>query len=313
VVPEVCSGYLFCAVVRVVVAHPDPEVRGRFARVLESAGHEPLPAPPDEALAVCRSAAPDVAVADAAGCPRLLGELKRDPDAYATAVVLIEGEGLAAEAAERLLRRGAYDVLVEPVSDGELLLRIAAAKRTRDLQDELTSQSHRLETLVREDPLTGLANRRAILTLLSGMISGARRHGRPLSVAMVDLDHFKRVNDEFGHQAGDAVLVGAVRAMRRRLRQEDQLGRMGGEEFLVLLPDTGMAAARRVADALRRQVALAGGPVPVTASLGLATWEGEAPDELLRRADEALYAAKRSGRNRVHAAPPAPATLLDRT
>jgi two-component system, cell cycle response regulator len=299
--------------VRIVVAHPDPEVRGRFARVLEEAGHEAHPVEPDRALAECRAASPDVAVADAAACPRLLGELKRDPDAYRTAVVMLEASGPDAARAVSLLRRGAYDVLVQPVSDGELLTRVAAAKRTKDLQDELVGQTRRLETLVREDPLTGLANRRAILTLLSGMISGARRHGRPLSVAIVDLDHFKRVNDEFGHQAGDEVLLASVAAMRGRLRQEDQLGRMGGEEFLVLLPDTGMAAARRVADALRRQVAQAAGPVPVTASLGLATWDGEAADELLRRADEALYAAKRSGRNRVHAAAPAPATLLDRT
>jgi diguanylate cyclase (GGDEF)-like protein len=297
---------------RIVVAHPDPVVRDRLSRVLEAGGHEALGASCEEALMRCREARPDVAVADAATCPRLLGELKRDPDAYGTAVVLLEEPGLDSERATGLMRRGAYDVLVEPVSDGELLTRVAAAKRTKDLQDELVGQTRRLETLVREDPLTGLANRRAILTLLSGMISGARRHGRPLSVAIVDLDHFKRVNDEFGHQAGDEVLLAAVAAMRRRLRQEDQVGRMGGEEFLVLLPDTGMAAARRVADALRRQVAQAHGPVPVTASLGLATWDGEPAEELLRRADEALYAAKRSGRNRVHAAAPAPATLLDR-
>jgi two-component system, cell cycle response regulator len=299
---------------RVVIAHGQPVTRQRFAGVLSALGHEVIEVEdPGEALARCRASAPDVAVLGGEDGQALLGALKRDPDAYRTAVVLVEPAGPDVEAAQALLRRGAYDFLVEPVSDGELVARVAAAQRTKDLQDELVGQSRRLETLVREDPLTGLANRRAILTLLTGMISGARRHGRPLSVAIADLDDFKRVNDEHGHQVGDEVLLAAVAAMRRRLRREDQLGRMGGEEFLVLLPDTGMAAARRVADALRRQVAASDAPVPVTASLGLATWEGEPPEALLKRADEALYAAKRSGRNQVQLATPAPATLLDRT
>jgi diguanylate cyclase (GGDEF)-like protein len=299
---------------RVVLAHGEPGTRQRLARVLSETGHEVIETGAlGEALERCRASAPDVAVLAGEGSHELLSALKRDPDAYRTAVLLVEPAGPSADAAQALLRRGAYDFLVEPVSDGELLARVAAAKRTKDLQDELVGQSRRLETLVREDPLTGLANRRAILTQLGGLISGARRHRRPLSAAMIDLDEFKRVNDEHGHQAGDEVLLAAVAAMRRRLRREDQLGRMGGEEFLVLLPDTGMAAARRVADALRRQVAAAGGPVPVTASLGLATWEGETSEALLRRADEALYAAKRGGRNQVQVAPPVPATLLDRT
>jgi diguanylate cyclase (GGDEF)-like protein len=164
----------------------------------------------------------------------------------------------------------------------------------------------RLESLLREDALTGLLNRRAILTQLAGTISGARRHGHPLSVAMVDLDGFKAINDEHGHAAGDAVLVTAVRAMRAHLRAEDQLGRLGGEEFLVVLPDTRGDAATKVAEKLREEVAAArvGGPVsiPVTCSIGVATWTDESSDLLLRRADEALYAAKDAGRDRVIAA-----------
>ena len=299
---------------RVVVAHSQARTRLRFSRVLSELGHEVIEAvDAEEALARCRQTAPDVALVDGAEGARLLAGLVRDPDAYRTAVVLVEAEGPDVPAVQAALRGGAQDVLVEPVSDGELVARVSAAERTKELQDELVGQSRRLEALVREDPLTGVANRRAILTQLAGLVSAARRHGRPLSVAVLDLDHFKRVNDEYGHQAGDLVLVAAVAAMGRRLRAEDQLGRLGGEEFLVLLPDTGPAAARRVADALRRQVAAADAPVPVTASLGVATWEGETPEALLHRADQALYAAKRAGRNRVHDADPLPATLLDRT
>jgi diguanylate cyclase (GGDEF)-like protein len=127
---------------------------------------------------------------------------------------------------------------------------------------------------------------------------------------MVDIDHFKALNDSHGHQVGDEVLTAAVRAMRRRLRAEDQLGRLGGEEFLVLLPDTDRAAAAIVAESLRAEIAHAPAPVQITASAGVATWDGEPPEELLRRADQALYGAKRGGRDRIEAA--APATLLRR-
>ena len=142
------------------------------------------------------------------------------------------------------MREGVQDFLVEPLADGEVLTRVEAASRTKDLQQELVAQGMRLESLLREDALTGLLNRRAILSRLGGTISGARRHGHPLSIAMVDLDNFKQVNDTHGHAAGDEVLIAAVRAMRTHLRAEDALGRLGGEEFLVLLPDTQAGAAR---------------------------------------------------------------------
>jgi two-component system, cell cycle response regulator len=145
---------------------------------------------------------------------------------------------------------------------------------------------------------------------VSALVSGARRHGRPLAVAMVDLDGFKAVNDRHGHDAGDQVLVAAAEALQRALRAEDVLGRLGGEEFLALLPDTGEEAAARTAERLRAAVARAGGPVRVTASVGWAVLRsGEAPDELVRRADDALYAAKEEGRDRVRGA----ATLPRRT
>jgi diguanylate cyclase (GGDEF)-like protein len=118
----------------------------------------------------------------------------------------------------------------------------------------------------------------------------------------VDLDNFKSINDTHGHATGDQVLIAAVRAMRTHLRAEDQLGRLGGEEFLVLLPDTHDGAASAAAQKLREEVAGSPAPVPVTCSVGVATWHGESPEMLLRRADEALYAAKDAGRDRVIAA-----------
>jgi two-component system cell cycle response regulator len=153
------------------------------------------------------------------------------------------------------LRRGVQDFIVEPVSEGELITRVAAAGRTKVLQEELVEQTRRLETLIFEDPLTGLANRRYILTQLGSFVSGARRHGRPLSIAIVDVDRFKDVNDSFGHAAGDAVLVGATGALRSHVRAEDHLGRLGGEEFLAVLPDTDAAAAAAVTERMRAEVA----------------------------------------------------------
>src|SRR5205085_3048800 len=100
----------------------------------------------------------------------------------------------------------------------------------------------------------GLVNRRSILTQMGGLVSGSRRHGRPLSVAMLDIDHFKRVNDDHGHEAGDSVLAAVAATMRSHLRAEDVLGRLGGEEFLALLPDSDGAAAAVAAEKLREAV-----------------------------------------------------------
>jgi two-component system cell cycle response regulator len=288
---------------RVLVAHPRAAERRRFARVLEGAGHEVSEADAaGPALATCRAGRPDVVVLHGGLCGHIVCDIKSDPDVYGTAVVIVAESGLEPATVAVDLRRGVLDYLVEPVADGEVLARVEAAARTKDLQQELVAQGLRLEALLREDALTGLLNRRAVLTQLGGMVSGARRHGHPLSIGFLDLDGFKAINDEHGHHVGDQVLVAAVRALRAHLRAEDQLGRLGGEEFLVLLPDTEAGAAHRVAEKLRTELAAAPTPVPVTVSVGIATWEQETPEELLRRADQALYRAKEGGRDRVMAA-----------
>jgi diguanylate cyclase (GGDEF)-like protein len=300
----------------VVLAHSDAHVRDHLSTVLGRVGHHVRASgTADEALAACTAGRTDVAVVDVDLCrgdagSRLLASIKGDADAFATAVVLLERAELDLGAAVSALHRGVQDFLVEPVSDGELITRVAAAGRTKVLQEELLAQTRRLEALIFEDTLTGLANRRYILTQLGSAVSAARRHGRPLSVAIVDVDHFKSVNDEHGHAAGDRVLVAVAAALADHLRAEDQLGRLGGEEFLVVLGDTDAAAAERVTEKLRCEVAATrvehgGEDISVTVSIGTATWDGEPPETLLRRADDALYAAKASGRDRAHSAPPA--------
>ncbi|MCE5233243.1 MAG: GGDEF domain-containing protein [Mizugakiibacter sp.] len=163
-----------------------------------------------------------------------------------------------------------------------------------------------LRRLARIDPLTGISNRRALAEHAARLIAAAARDGRPFSVLMIDADHFKRVNDRHGHGVGDTVLCALVARIQRTLRGSDEIGRTGGEEFVILLPATGAAEARDVADRVRETVAAAplrgaGQAVDLTLSIGVATYRTGDPnlDALLQRADAALYAAKHGGRNRV--------------
>jgi diguanylate cyclase (GGDEF)-like protein len=281
---------------RVVVAHGRAGERRRFRRVLADAGHDVTECDcADDALDRCLELQPDVAVIDDAAGDGLLERIKGDPTAFRTAVVLVEPSEPPVERANEVLLRGVQDILVEPVRDAELVTRVQAAGRTKGLQEEIVAQAQRLEALLFEDPLTGLANRRFILTQLGGMVSGARRHQRPLTVAIIDVDHFKSVNDRHGHAEGDRVLAAVAHALREHLRAEDQLGRLGGEEFLALLPDSDARAAHKACEKLRAEVARVG----VTISIGWAAWDGDEPDELLGRADDALYTAKARGRDCV--------------
>jgi two-component system cell cycle response regulator len=304
----------------VVVAHTDPGARRDLLAPLERVGYDVVEAgTAEQALEACRSTRPDVALLSVGLGVSLLGALKADPDAYGTAVVLVAGREMPDDEAIAHLQHGAQDFLVEPVVGAEVVARVHAASRTKILQEELVGQTRRLETMLHEDALTGLFNRRYVLTRLAGLISGARRHGRPLSVVMVDVDHFKSVNDSHGHDVGDAALVATTIAMRERLRAEDELGRLGGEEFLALLPDADERAAEVVAESLRANVERArarigGIELGVTISVGWATWNGqEEADGLVQRADRALFAAKEAGRNTVRGAENRSASLPRRT
>jgi diguanylate cyclase (GGDEF)-like protein len=165
----------------------------------------------------------------------------------------------------------------------------------RDLQGRLLG-------LAITDPLTGAFNRRHMESRLAEAVDAHGRRGGPVSLLVVDIDHFKRVNDEHGHEAGDGVLKGIVALVKERSRRIDLLFRMGGEEFVLLLPATGEDDAERLAEELRASIAAA--PLlngrPITVSIGLAELRpGETVDEWVKRGDDALYAAKNGGRNRV--------------
>jgi diguanylate cyclase (GGDEF)-like protein len=169
---------------------------------------------------------------------------------------------------------------------------------------QLTALNADLERLARVDPLTGLRNRRDIEETLISALSSARRHQSGLAVLLIDIDHFKRVNDTRGHQAGDAVLAAAGHAIQMALRTEDKVGRWGGEEFLAVLPNTDADGAQIIAERLRAHVAKPGpGSTDpreaITVTVGAAVWESGGMDDLISRADHALYAGKSAGRNNV--------------
>ncbi len=198
------------------------------------------------------------------------------------------------------LRHRVTDALAIAIGCAALFLLVVT--RMSQLLSQLDLQTQRVQELAVTDELTGLPNRRAWNTELPGMIERVRRTKDPLSMAIVDLDHFKRFNDAYGHPAGDRLLKEAAAAWREQLRTVDHLARYGGEEFVVLLPDATAAGAHEIIDRLRLAT-----PLGQTFSAGVATWNGsETSDELTARADAALYAAKNAGRNRVasSSAPP---------
>jgi two-component system cell cycle response regulator len=292
----------------VLLADPEDGRREAAASTLRSVGcNVTTYASARDAVQACRAGLPAVLVVDVDACRaddlRVIDAIKRDPDLFSIGVV-VRGRRLDVDDALDSLARGAHGLLVDPVSDAELVASVRSAARMGVLQEELRNRAEALEHLAFSDGLTDLPNRRFLDRQLSALISGASRHGRPLAVALVDVDRFKLVNDVHGHAAGDAVLAEVAKRLQSRLREEDHLGRFGGEEFLVLLPDTNAEAAAHVAEDLRAAVAdgplpSPAGELPVTISAGWAAWDGDEPHGLVARADAALYEAKAAGRNRV--------------
>jgi diguanylate cyclase (GGDEF)-like protein len=232
-----------------------------------------------------------------------------DPAFAGIPVIVVTGAEDVARKVQALTT-GASDYVIKPFEPNELAARIAVHLKLRKLQAELLRTNSELQRLTQTDHLTDVANRRYLAERLEEEYLRARRYDRPLSVALLDIDHFKRINDEHGHPGGDHALVEVAKLIKYTLRCHDFVARYGGEEFAMLLPETSadraILALERVRIAIEHaDIRYADKHMPLTVSLGMASFPHELvakASDFITLADAALYDAKRSGRNRVVAA-----------
>ena len=297
---------------QILIAEDDPVSRRLLEATLTGWGHEVIVTRDGkEAMSVLRGDnPPKLAILDwmmpgldgVEVCRRLRKSHKED---YVYIIVLT-GRSNSDDILECMVA-GADDYITKPFKAGELKARIFAANRIVDLHEKFIHAQNQLKNQATHDFLTGLWNRSGILDILNKELNRAQRDNTSVAVMIGDLDHFKSVNDTYGHKAGDIVLKEAAHRMVTALRPYDGFGRYGGEEFLVVVPRCDITFAEEVAQRIRRAVCKTpvvcdGQELPVSMSIGVTSACGAAPEDadvLIHAADAALYVAKESGRNRV--------------
>jgi two-component system cell cycle response regulator len=292
----------------VLIADDSLVIRAVVRSGLEQEGYRVIEAVDGlAALEQCRQQPPDVVLLDIE-MPGLdgyevLSELKRDAQLTNIPVVFLTSRS-GMEDVVAGLRGGAHDYLKKPFELAELLARIGSAVHVKKLQDQLQLRNAELDQMSRTDGLTGLFNRRHLDEELIRRHNDSLRHDDPYCVLLLDIDHFKHVNDTYGHPAGDAVLRVFADRLRAELRAGDIAGRWGGEEILVVLPRTDLEGALSVAERIRvstasSPVVAAGKAISVTVSGGCALGPRESAAVVVDLADSCLYQAKLAGRNRI--------------
>ncbi len=283
---------------RLLIVEDSATMRRVMRRFLESTGYVIFEAGDgEEALQLAARERPDVILLDVQ-IPLLdgfgvLASLQTDAALSEIPVVLVTARSQAEDVADGL-HRGAHDYLRKPFQQPELIARVQAAMRTKALRDELHARNAQLELMVRTDLVTGLLNRRATDEQLGSLMSRSRRHATALSVLIVDVDRLHEINSVHGSSIGDAVLEEVAARVKGELREEDVLGRWGGDELLVLAPDTGPDGAVTLAQRIRAAVVVTAvetdaGPVGTSVSIGGSTLaDGDDQDGLVRRAEQSL-------------------------
>jgi diguanylate cyclase (GGDEF)-like protein len=292
----------------VLIADDSLVVRAVVRTGLEDEGYRVIEAVDGlTALEECRQEPPDVILLDiempGLDGYQVLSELKRDPGLENIPVVFLTSRS-GTEDVVAGLRGGAHDYLKKPFEPVELLARVGSAIHVKKLQDQLQQRNAELDRTSRTDQLTGLFNRRHLDEELKRRNKDSLRHDDPVCLLLLDIDHFKHVNDTYGHPVGDLVLREFAQRMSLGVRAGDVAGRWGGEEFLVILARTDLAGAQEVAERIRSATAAtpmtaAGQDIGVTVSGGCAMGPGDSAGDVVRLADQCLYKAKHSGRNRI--------------
>jgi two-component system cell cycle response regulator len=298
---------------RVAVVDDDSAIRRLVKLFLTRAGYEVVEsATGEEARQHLWATAWDLAILDRR-LPDMDGavlchQIKSDAELRNRYVIMLTGEA-DQEAKVEGLDLGADDYITKPFQYPELMARIRAGKRIVDLQKELLQTNKRLELLSITDGLTKLYNHRHFQDELARAFEESHRYQRPLSLAIIDIDFFKKINDAYGHAIGDEVLKAVSQTFQQSIRSTDLAARYGGEEFAVMMPETELQDAMTFAEKIRHLIEEApiethAGPVSATVSVGVATVPHtriHAAKELVVAADKALYRAKKNGRNQVQA------------
>ncbi|HXV24042.1 MAG TPA: PleD family two-component system response regulator [Alphaproteobacteria bacterium] len=294
----------------ILVAEANPVVAERVAETLAGDGHRVAAvATSIEAAKATRSQAFDLIIIslalDSDHGLRLASQLRAHEETRHIPLLLVVEDSDIAELA-RGFDLGVSDYLFRPIDRNELLARTRSQVRRRRFHQRLRSNYERSLTLALIDPLTNVYNRRFLDAHLGTVLQQMQEQGKPVSVVMLDIDHFKSVNDTYGHDAGDEVLRATAERMLANIRSFDMAARLGGEEFVVVMPDTPQEDAMAAAERLRTRIAetpiavVGGRQIMITASLGVAaSVRGDTGAALLKRCDQALYGAKHEGRNRV--------------
>ena len=294
---------------RLVICDDDEAAARRVRRILAAEHHVHEVADPVGFLKRPDHEAVDLFIVSLAARtydPLRLCSQIRSSDALRQTPILLVTEAADEIRTAKALELGASDYLVKPIDRNELLARVRTQIKRRRYDEGMRQSLRETIELATTDALTGLNNRRFLEIHLPSVIERARADAKPLAILIADIDHFKRINDGWGHDAGDGVLRQFAARLKESLRASDLACRFGGEEFVVLMPNADQRVAQTIAERLRKMVAdqpfdLPGVALDVTVSAGIATLDSDDDNaqSLLKRADRGLYAAKRDGRNRV--------------